>query len=40
MAGEKGKDPLLNSIKNLDHYIAEMRPAIDGSTAAVPSASR
>ena len=31
---------VLNSVKNLDRYIAEMRPAIDGSTAAVPSASR
>ena len=31
---------VLSSIKNLDRYIGEMRPAIDGSTVAVPSASR
>ena len=31
---------VLNSIKNLDRYIGEMRPAIDGSTAAAPSTSR
>jgi hypothetical protein len=31
---------VLSSIKNLDRYIGEMRPAIDGSTAGVPSASR
>jgi len=31
---------VLSSIKNLDRYIGEMRPAMDGSTAAVPSASR
>ncbi len=31
---------VLSSIKNLDRYVGEMRPAIDGSTVAVPSASR
>jgi hypothetical protein len=31
---------VLSSIKNLDRYIGEMRLAIDGSTATVPSASR
>jgi hypothetical protein len=31
---------VLSSIKNLDRYIGEMRLAIDGSTAGVPSASR
>jgi len=31
---------VLSSIKNLDRYIGEMRPALDGSTTDVPSASR